>query len=55
MSVRTEILIPADKPARLISAIAEEIDYSDLEAAYSRKNRNKILAEEKNYNLLAVM
>ena len=35
----TEILIPIDEPARLLSAIAEEMDYSELEAAYSRRGR----------------
>ncbi len=32
-------MIPADEPARLPSAISEELDYSRLEAAYSRQGR----------------
>ena len=33
LPMSTEILIPIDEPARLFSAIAEEMDYSELEAA----------------------
>ena len=39
LPMSTEILIPIDEPARLLSAIAEEMDYSELEAAYSRRGR----------------
>ena len=34
-----EIIIPSDEPVRLLSAIAEELDYSRLTATYSRSER----------------
>ena len=34
-----EIIIPSDEPVRLLSAVAEELDYSRLTATYSRSER----------------
>ena len=34
-----EIIIPSDEPVRLLSAVAEELDYSRLTATYSRSEK----------------
>ena len=39
MPMNLEIIIPSDEPVRLLSAVAEELDYSRLTATYSRSER----------------
>ena len=41
MPINFEIIIPSDEPVRLLSAVAEELDYSKLTATYSRIGRNE--------------
>ena len=39
MPMNLEIIIPSDEPVRLLSAVAEELDYRKLTATYSRLGR----------------
>ena len=39
MPMNLEIIIPSDEPVRLLSAVAEELDYSRLTATYSRSEK----------------
>ena len=39
MPMNLEIIIPSDEPARLLSAVTEELDYRRLTATYSRLGR----------------
>ena len=39
LPMNLEIIIPSDEPVRLLSAVAEELDYSRLTATYSRSEK----------------
>ncbi|MBU5428293.1 transposase [Tissierella pigra] len=52
LPVNTEILIPQNDSVRLLSQILEEIDYRNLEKAYSHLGRNPVVSPKTLFKIL---
>ncbi|WP_352230929.1 transposase [Pelosinus sp. IPA-1] len=53
LPLHIEILIPKDDSVRLLSQIAEELDYRDLYRAYSLKGRNSAVSPKTLFKIIA--
>ncbi|MBO5369653.1 MAG: transposase, partial [Clostridia bacterium] len=51
-SINFEINIPADDSVRLLSNVLEEIDYTELYGAYSRKEKNNAVSPKNLFKIL---
>jgi transposase len=52
LPIETEILIPANDSVRLLSQLMEELDYTKLYKAYSRKGRNPAVSPKSLFKVL---
>ena len=50
--INFEINIPADNSVRLLSNVLEEIDYTELYGAYSRKEKNTAVSPKNLFKIL---
>ena len=53
LPLHIEILIPKDDSVRLLSQVAEELDYSELYRAYSHKGRNPAVSPKTLFKIIA--
>ena len=52
LPINYEVIIPVDDSVRLLSNVLEEIDYTELYRAYSRKEKNNAVSPKNLFKIL---